>query len=137
MKPRQNIYLDEDLCGALNKLAKKPGSSKSAIINDALKSYLERRGAKELDDKLKPRLDKLSGSLNRVERNQLLLAETLGTFIRFYFSVVPPLPEADQAAARALAHERFQAFIDQVGRRLAGGHGVMDDLVVRSAEAGP
>jgi predicted transcriptional regulator len=48
MKPRQNIYLDDDLNQHLETLAAKPGSSKSAIIRDALTAYLARRGEKEL-----------------------------------------------------------------------------------------
>ena len=35
---------------------------------------------------------------------------------------------------RALAEERFQAFIEQVGRRLAGGRSVTGELFVHEAE---
>ena len=132
MKPRQNLYIDADLSAELDRLAKKPGASKSAIVAEALKSLFERRGAKELDDKLKPRLDKLSNQLNRIERNQRVLIESLALYIRFHFSVLPPLSEADQAAGRALANDRFQAFIDQVGRRVAGGKSVVDDVFARA-----
>jgi predicted transcriptional regulator len=132
MKPRQNLYIDADLSAELDRLAKKPGASKSAIVAEAMKTLFERRGAKELDDKLKPRLDKLSNQLNRIERNQRVLIESLALYIRFHFSVLPPLPEADQAAGRALANDRFQAFIDQVGRRVAGGKSVVDDVFARA-----
>lgn len=134
MKPRQNLYIDADLSEQLDRLAKKPGTSKSAIIADALKAHLERRGAKELDDKLKPRLDKVTNQLGRIERNQRVLIETIATYIRFHFSILPPLPESEHPAARALAQERFQAFIEQVGRRIAGGRGVADDLFLRETE---
>lgn len=135
MKPRQNLYLDAGLSEELDRLARKPGSSKSAIVADALKAHLKRRGVQELDDRLKPRLDKLTTQLNRMERNQRVFIETLATYIRFHFSVLPPLPESEQAAARALASERFQAFIEQVGRRVSGGRSVVDDLFARDAEA--
>ena len=131
MKPRQNLYLDDDRSKELERLAKKPGASKSAIVAEALKTLFERKGARELDDKLKTRLDKLTNQLNRVERNQRVLIESLALYIRFHFSILPPLPEADQAAARALANDRFQAFIDQVGRRVAGGKSVVDDVFGR------
>lgn len=137
MKPRQNLYLDADLSEELDRLAKKPGTSKSAIVADALKAHLERRGAKAVDETFKHRLDKLSIQLGRMERNQRILIETLATYIRFHFSVLPPLPVSEQAAARALANDRFQAFIDQVGRRMAGGRSVVDDLFVRQGEARP
>jgi len=129
MKPRHNLYLDGDLSEQLARLAAKPGTSKSAIIADALKAFLERRGAEEIDTRLRPRLDKLSTQLNRIERNQRVLIESLALYIRFQFSVLPPLPENDQEAGLALAHERFQAFIEQVGRRVAGGRDVVEETL--------
>ena len=135
MKPRQNLYLEPALWEELEQLAKKPGSSKSAIVADALKAYLARRGAKEMDEAFRIRLDKITTQLSRMERNQRVVIETLATYIRFHFSILPPLPEADQAAGRALANDRFQAFIDQVGRRVAGGKSVVDDVFGRMAES--
>lgn len=137
MKPRHHLYLDDELTEQLDALARKPGSSKSAIVADALRGYLARRGTKELDDLLKTRLDRISRQLGRIERDQQILMETLALFIRYQLTVTAPLPEADQAAARALGQERFQAFIDQVGRRLADGRTVASELLARtSAEEG-
>ena len=132
MKPRHHLYLDDELTERLEALAAKPGTSKSAIVADALRAYLARRGAKELDDMLKVRLDKLSGQLGRLERDLQIVMESLGLFIRYQFMVIAPLPEADQAAARALAQDRFQAFIDQVGRRVAGSRSLSRDILDRT-----
>lgn len=128
MKPRHHVYLDENLSEKLDALAAAPGSSKSAIVADALRAYLTRQGARELDDLLKVRLGRLGDQLGRVERNLDVVLESLALFVRYQLAVTPPLPEADQKAARAVGHDRFQAFIAQVGRRLAGGHRVVDDL---------
>ena len=128
MKPRHHLYLDDDLTERLEALAAKPGSSKSAIVADALRGYLARRGAKELDDLLKVRLDRLTGRLGRMERDIQILLETLAIFIRYEFMMTPPLPETQQAAARALAQDRYQALIEQVGRRIAEGRTVGRDL---------
>ena len=128
MKPRHHLYLDDALTAQLEALAMKPGSSKSAIVADALRGYLARRGAKELDDLLKVRLDRITSQMGRMERDLQILLETLALFIRYEFTVTPPLPEADQAAARAVAQDRYQAFIEQVGRRIAGGRTVSRDL---------
>jgi hypothetical protein len=76
----------------------------------------------------------VSTHLNRIERHQRILIETVAVYIRFHFSVLPPMPESEQAAGRALAEERFQAFIEQVGRRLAGGRSVASELFVQEAE---
>ncbi|HWH59563.1 MAG TPA: CopG family transcriptional regulator [Terriglobales bacterium] len=121
MKPRQNIYLDEELNKHLDTLAAKPGSSKSAIIRDALTAYLARRGAKELQDTFSKRLDEIGKQLNTIERQQRILIESLALFIRFHLGMVPTLPEAEQATAHALGTKRYKAFISQVSRLLAQG----------------
>jgi predicted transcriptional regulator len=121
MKPRQNIYLDDDLNKHLETLASKPGSSKSAIIRDALTAYLARRGTKELQDTFSKRLDEISKQINVVERQERILIESLALFIRFHLGMLPALPESDQAAAHALGTKRYQSFITQVSRLLANG----------------
>ena len=131
MKPRHHVYLDEELTERLDALASKPGSSKSAIVADALKSYLGRRAARELDDLLKVRLDRFGNQLARIERDQQVVMESLALFIRYQFMVTAPVPEADLPAARAAAQERFQAFIDQVGRRLAAGKRTAAEVVAK------
>lgn len=134
MKPRHHLYLDEELTEQLEALAAKPGSSKSAIVSDALRAFIARRGANELDDRLRVRLDRVSRQLNRIERDQKILLESLALFVRYYLTVTVPLPEADQEAARALGQERFQAFIDQVGRRIAGGRTLAGEVLAGTTE---
>jgi predicted transcriptional regulator len=120
MKPRHHLYLDEALTEQLEALAAKPGSSKSAIVSDALRAYIARRGSKELDDMLKVRLDRISKQLGRIERDGEVLLESLALFVRYMLTINAPLPEGDQAA-RAVGRDRFKAFVAQVGRQLAGG----------------
>ncbi len=134
MKPRHHLYLDDELTEQLEALAAKPGSSKSAIVSDALRAFIARRGANELDDRLKVRLDRVSRQLNRIERDQQILLESLALFVRYYLTVTAPLPEADQEAARALGQERFQAFIDQVGRRIAGGRTLAGEVLAQTSQ---
>lgn len=128
MKPRHHLYLDDELSERLETLAAKPGSSKSAIVADALRGYLARNGAKEIEALLKVRLDRIGSQLNRIERDQQVVMESLALFIRYQLTVTAPLPEADQAA-RAIGNDRFRAFIDQVGRRIAGGRSLSRDML--------
>ncbi|HCW62849.1 MULTISPECIES: CopG family transcriptional regulator [Sphingobium] len=118
MKPRHHLYLDEELTARLDMLASTPGTSKSAIISDALREYLNRRATREVDDLLKHRLDRISNQLGRIERDATVLLETLSLFVRYQLTVTAPLPEADKAA-QAIGRERFRRFVDQVGRQLA------------------
>lgn len=120
MKFRQNLYLDRQLCDALDALTAKPGATKSGIVGDALTAYLARRGTREVDDLLKTRLDRMSRDIGRVARDVEVLLETLSLFVRYQLTVTAPLPEADHAA-RAVGRERFEVFVTQVGRQIAGG----------------
>ena len=57
--------------------------------------------------------------MDRLERDGQVLLESLALFIRYQITVTAPLPEPDKAV-RAVGQERFQKFIDQVGRQIAG-----------------
>jgi Arc/MetJ-type ribon-helix-helix transcriptional regulator len=120
MKIRQNLYIDRELSDALEALAAGPRGNKSHLVNDALKDWLVRRGTKEVDDLLKVRLDRLTRELAGARRDIDVLLESLALFVRYQLMVTAPLPEAD-AAARAIGRDRFEAFVSQVGRHLAGG----------------
>jgi hypothetical protein len=119
-KIRHQLFLDADITEKLEALAKKPGASKSAILADAIIAWLNRRGSHELDERFGQRLNRLSAQLNRIERDGQVLLETLALFVRYQLTVTAPLPEPD-SAARAVGRDRFQAFVDQVGRQIAGG----------------
>ena len=134
MKPRHHLYLDDALTAELERLAKAPGASKSAIIADALQAYLTRGAAHEVDAVLKTRLDRFARTLGRIERNEEILLETLALYVRWQLTVTAPLPESEQAAARASGEARFASFIDQLSRRLAAGRGVGRELAARLDE---
>lgn len=119
-KTRQQLYLSPDVAEKLEALAAKPGASKSAILADAVQAWLTRRGTKELDDRFALRLERISIQLGRIERDQQIMMESLALFVRYYLTTTAPLPEPDQPA-RAVGRDRFQAFIDQVGRHIARG----------------
>lgn len=133
MKPRHHLYLDKDLTRRLDELGAKPGTSKSAITSDALRAYLGRRGANELDDVFKVRLDRMGNHLGRLTRDVEVVVESLALFVRYYLTVTPPLPESD-LEARAIGHDRFQAFVDQVGRKIASGRSVSKDMILPAAK---
>ena len=120
-KPRHNMHLDEDLTRRLMVLAAKPGMSKAGIISAALRSYLDKEGADVLDHLLQTRLNRLSGQLDRLERDQRIVVQTLAEFVRHHFLVTAAPPESELASRRAQAEARYQSFIETVGRQLAAG----------------
>jgi predicted transcriptional regulator len=120
MKIRQNLYLDRDVSVALDRLAAGIRGNKSRLVNDALKVWIARKGAREFDDLLKPRLDRISRELEASRRDIDVLLESLALFVRYQLMVTAPLPDGD-AAARAIGRDRFEAFVAQVGRQIASG----------------
>jgi len=120
MKVRQNLYLDREIADALEALATGPHGNKSRLVNDALIGWLAHRGAKEIDTVFKGRLDRLSREIALIRRDGEVLRESLSLFVRYQLTVTAPLPESDKAAL-AIGHDRFEAFVGQVGRQLATG----------------
>lgn len=120
MKVRQNLYIDRELSDALDALVVRRGGNKSRIVNEALKSWLARRASKEVDDLLKIRLDRISREVAAGRRDTEMVLEALALFVRYQLTVTAPLPEADSAALAA-GNQRFERFIAQLGRQIAGG----------------
>lgn len=120
MKVRQNLYIDRDLSDALDALVLRRGGNKSRIVNEALRSWLTRRASKEVDDLLKIRLDRISRDVASARRDVEVVLEALALFVRYQLTVTAPLPEADTAAL-AIGNQRFERFIAQLGRQIAGG----------------
>jgi predicted DNA-binding protein len=119
-RARHQLFLPLDVSERLEALAAKPGASKSAILADALTAWLNRQAASELEEKFATRLNRISNQLDRIERDSLVMIESLALFIHYQLTVCPPVPEGD-TAMRAIGRDRFNAFITQVGRQLASG----------------
>jgi hypothetical protein len=120
VKVRQNLYIDRAIADALEALAAGNHGNKSRLVNDALAAWLARRGDHQLDELVKPRLDRITRELGHVRRDIDVVLESLALFVRYQLMVTAPLPEAD-AAAVAVGRDRFESFIAQVGRQLASG----------------
>ena len=120
-KVRYQLFLDQATSARLEALASKPGLNKSAVLVDAVNAWLDRRGSNELDDRFGQRLNRLSAQLNRIERDQRILLESVALFVRMTLLRDAHLPDPD-VATRALARDRFEQFVEQVGRQLAAGN---------------
>lgn len=124
-KVRHQLFLPRPVSDRLEALAAKPGASKSAILADAVTAWLDRRGRSELEDRFGIRLDRITDLLDRLERDSHIGLETLALFIRYELAVTPPLAESD-TAGRAAAAKRFEAFLTQIARQIAGGRRTFD-----------
>ena len=117
---RHQLFLPRALSERLEALARGPGASRSRILAEALGAFLDRKGSDALEQHFAHRLARLSNQLARIERNGQIELESLGLFIRYMLTVNAPLPEGDKAA-QAIGRDRFAAFVEKVGRQLAGG----------------
>jgi len=119
-KVRYQLFLEPRLAQRLEEMAAKPGVARSDILVAALDAWLTRQGGHDLDERFGPRLDRMSKQIGRAERDIQVLLESLSLFVHYQFCLNARIPEPD-AAARAVGRDRFEKFIDQIGRRMAGG----------------
>ncbi|MGY3413672.1 hypothetical protein ACVWZV_009839 [Bradyrhizobium sp. GM5.1] len=68
--------------------------------------------------------------LERLERNDGITLETVALFIRFWLTSTPALPEHSSPAARAKGGERYDRFVEALGRRLASGSSVLKEVSI-------
>jgi predicted transcriptional regulator len=120
-KQRLSVYLEPDVTKALAEYAARRAQSRSLIAEAAIASFLSPDAAERQEAALTKRLDQLDRRMARLERDLGIAVETLAVFVRFWLTTNPPLPEPAQAAARAQAGERYDAFVAALGRRLAKG----------------
>jgi len=121
MKERLSVYLDAQAMRALIDYADRRGKSKSLVAEAAIASFLSPDAAERQEATLARRLDRLNRQMERLERDVAISVEALALFVRFWLTATPTLPEQAQAAARAKGSERYDAFIEALGRRLAKG----------------
>ena len=66
--------------------------------------------------------------LERLERNDAVTLEALAMFVRFWLTATPSLPEQTTPAARQKGGERYDRFMEALGRRLANGPSVKKEV---------
>lgn len=95
--------------------------SQSMIAEAAIASFLSPDDAERREAAIAKRLDQVDRRMTRLERDIGISVETLAIFVRFWLATTQALPEPAAQAARAKAGERDEAFITALGRRLAKG----------------
>lgn len=120
-KQRLSVYLEPEVMKALAAHAARRDQSRSLIAEAAIASFLSPDAAERQEAATTKRLDQLDRRMTRMERDLGISVEMLAVFVRFWLTTNPPLPEPAQAAARAQAGERYDAFVAALGRRLAKG----------------
>ncbi len=128
VRGKQTFRLPADLLRSLADYASRRRVSQASVVEAALASHLSPDGADRLEAALARRLDRLTRQAERLERHVTISNETLALFVRFWLTSVPPLPDSAQAAAQAKGRERFEGFVETLGRRLAKGRTFAEEI---------
>src|ERR1700732_2500121 len=112
----------------LNDLADRWGQPKSLVAEAAIASFLTPDDSDRHEVALTRRLDRLTRQAERLERDLTISVEALALFVHYWLTLIPTLPEGAQAAAQAKGRERFAAFVETLGRRLASGKSFLREI---------
>src|SRR5713101_2007239 len=135
MRSKHTFRLPPDLAGKLADYASRKRVPQALVVEAALASHLSPDGTDRLEAALARRLDRMTRQIERLERHVTISNEALALFIRFWLTSTPPLPDTAQAAAQAKGRERYEVFVEALGRRLARGRTLADELVIDIAAA--
>ena len=123
-----SVYLDPELMNALAAYADRRGKSRSLVAEAAIASFLSPDADEQREAAIAKRLDRLDRRITRLERDVGIGVEMIALFVRFWLSNTPPPPEAERAAMRRQGGDRYDAFMEALGRRLAKGPKVRQEI---------
>ncbi|WP_050589227.1 hypothetical protein [Mesorhizobium sp. LNJC405B00] len=112
-------------------------ASLSLIAEAAIASFLSPDAEERKEAAVTRRLDQIDRRVQRVERDVGISIETLALFVRFWLNSTPALPESAQADARAKGLQRYDAFVDALGRRLNKGPKLRQEIAEDIPSAQP
>ncbi len=127
-KQRLSVYVEPAILKTLAEYAARRDHSLSLVAEAAIASFLSPDAAERQEAATTKRLDQIDRRMTRMERDLGISIEMLAVFVRFWLTTNPPLPEPSQAAARAQAGERYDAFVAALGRRLAKGPKLLHEI---------
>lgn len=128
MRTKHTFRLSPDLALKLADYANRKRVPQAHIVEAALASFLSPDGSERLEGALGRRLDRLVRQVERLERNVTISTEALALFVRFWLTATPPLPDTAQPAAQAKGRERYEGYVEALGRRLAKGRALADEI---------
>jgi len=135
MRTKHTFRLPPELASQLADYANRKRVPQALVVETALASLLSPDGAERLEAALGRRLDRLSRHMERLERHSAITNETLALFIRSWLTHTPPLPDTALPAAQAKGRERFDGFVEALGRRLARATTFAEEVAIHLQSA--
>ena len=137
MRSKHTYRLPPDLAKKLADYAVRKRVPQALVVETALASHLSPDGADRLEAALARRLDRMTRQIERLEHHVKISNEAIALFVRFWLTSTPPLPDSAQAAAQTKGRERYEGFVEALGRRLARGRSLADEISVDAAGGQP
>jgi predicted transcriptional regulator len=128
MRTKHTFRLPPDLALKLADYAARKRVPQALVVEAALASHLSPDGADRLEAALARRLDRLTRHMERIERHLAISNEAIAVFVRFWLISTPALPDAALATAQIKGRERYNGFVEALGRRLAHGRSLTDEI---------
>jgi hypothetical protein len=128
MRTKHTFRLPPDLAVQLADYAGRKRVPQALVVETALASYLSPDNSERMEAALGRRLDRLTRQLERLERHVTISNEAQALFVRFWLTATPPLPDASHPAAQAKGRERYEGFVEALGRRLAKGQSLAQEI---------
>ncbi len=129
-KQQLTVYLEPATLDDLAAYASRRGHPKSLVAEAAIASFLSPDAAGRQEAAIAKRLDRIVRVLERLERNDTIALETLALFIRTWLTANPATTDQSSAAARAKGAERYDRFVEALGRRLSSGQSLTSEILL-------
>lgn len=117
-------YLEPDLAREVSRAARAQGRSESSLIAEVLRARFaaDSPGAATTSAEAQKRqLNRLETRIDKLQRDQVLMKESLFVFVRVWLEHNPPIDDAIVESIAASAEARFERFLDLVAQGLAPG----------------
>ena len=137
MRIKHTFRLPPDLGRKLADYAVRKGVPQAVVVETALASYFSPDGADRLEAALARRLDRITRQLERIERHGRISSEAQALFVRFWLTSTPQPPDIAQAAVQAKGKERYDGFVEALGRRVAKGRSLAAEIAADIGAAEP
>jgi len=121
VKVQTKVFLARDLSLALDAASRRMRRSKSEIVQAAVAAYLSPDGEEVSEAAVTRRLDRISRSIERLERDVTISNEAVALFVKAWLTATPSLSTGDQKAQNAKGQERYVGFLEALSRRLSSG----------------
>jgi predicted transcriptional regulator len=128
MRTKHTFRLPPELAKQLADYAGRKRLHQAFVVETALTSFLSPDNSERMEAALGKRLDRLTRQVERLERHVTISNEALALFVRFWLTATSPVPDAALPGARAKGRERYEGFVEALGKRLAKGQSLAREI---------